>query len=137
MTDIDPYVYDAELVRVVDGDTVYFRLTKVFRYEVDFGFYIKETIESKKSTVMSFRLYGINTPELRGVPLEEKERGYKAKEELERLLGLGSLKVKTYKPDKYGRYLVDIVVYPKDEPPIQVNQTLVDNGFAVPYMRNQ
>lgn len=50
--------YEAEVIRVVDGDTVYLRVWK----ELDFGFYIKQ----RQSYEGSFRLLGIDTPELRG-----------------------------------------------------------------------
>ena len=134
MSNIQAYIYDAELVRVVDGDTVRFRLFKVFEYTVDFGFYIKETIRSTKHTEMNFRLFGINTPEIRGVSAEVKAKGMAAKAEVERLLSLGSLRVETYKPDKYGRWLASVWVYPANDDPINVNEWLVEHGHAERYM---
>lgn len=136
----DEYVYQAEVIRVIDGDTVRLRLFKTFTFTVDFGFYIKERVTSAKSTEMNFRLMGIDTPEIRGVPIEEKERGMAAKEELERLLSLadpdGEIEVETYKPDKYGRWLCTIRVrpYSPNSEFINVNESLVESGHAVPYM---
>lgn len=69
------YSYDAEVVRFIDGDTVRLKLSKAFTFSVDFGFYITESVMSAKSTEMNFRLYGIDTPEIRGVPVEIKEKG--------------------------------------------------------------
>jgi len=125
------YTYQATVVRVVDGDTVYLELTKDFFHDIDFGFYVKETIVSKKSTVLDFRLKGINTPEIRGAT---REAGLAAKAELERLLSLGQIKATTYRPDKYGRWLAILEVLLPDGTILNVNDDLVRRGFAVPYM---
>ena len=107
------YTYKAKLVRIVDGDTVFL--------EVDLGFHLKAT--------MDFRLVGLNTPEIVGV---NKTAGLVAKAELERLLGLGPVTVKTQKSDKYGRWLADLYVQTGDQE-VHVNQALLDGGFAKPY----
>ena len=60
------YEYEAEVSRVVDGDTVYLTLTKEFSLEVDFGFNIKDTVILRKTARIDFRLLGINTPEVHG-----------------------------------------------------------------------
>jgi len=122
------YEYSATLSRVVDGDTCYLRLEKEFSFDIDFGFNILDKMTLKKSTVMDFRLYGINTPEMK------TPDGPKAKAELTRLLGLGTLRVVSHKADKYGRWLADIYVKPAGEPELHVNKALVDGGFAVVYL---
>ena len=61
----DAFVYQAELDRVVDGDTV--------DVVLDLGFDVK----LHKQRV---RLHGIDTPESRTRDLEEKEKGLAAKE---------------------------------------------------------
>lgn len=106
--------YNAKLVRVVDGDTVYL--------EVDLGFRLHIT--------MDFRLLGIDTPEMVGA---SKTAALSAKAELERLLGLGVIRAYTEKSDKYGRWLVKLKVAQPDGSAIDVNQALLDGGFAVPY----
>lgn len=76
------YTYKAELIRVVDGDTV--------DLKVDLGF--------RMSTVTRFRLYGIDAP----------ERDKKAKAHLFELLS-DSLTIETHKdPDNFGRWLCTI-----------------------------
>jgi endonuclease YncB( thermonuclease family) len=130
----DPYVYNADLVRVVDGDTARLRLWRPFRAEWDFGFYIKEEINSVRSIEMNCRLFGINTPETRGVSKEEKARGDAATAELARLLGLGAIRARTSKPDKYGRWLVELWVVDEAGVSTNVNASLVEGGFAIPYM---
>lgn len=130
----DPYVYNVDLVRVLDGDTASLRLWKTFKVEMDFGFYIKEEVNSLKSTVMNFRLLGINAPETRGVSVEIKALGDASTVELARLLGLGVLRGRTSKPDKYGRWLIELWVTDADGKIIHVNSSLVEGGFAIPYM---
>jgi len=130
----EPYVYNAELVRVVDGDTVRFRLWKHFEYELDFGFYIKEQISSTKSTEMNFRLYGIDTPEIRGVPIEEKKKGLEAKSRVEEILSWGEIRVRTLVPDKYGRWLAEIWISGADQTAFSLNKRLIEEGYAKPYL---
>lgn len=127
------WIYGATVVRVIDGDTVVLRVEKRYELAVDFGFYIRDTIVSAKHAEMSFRLAGINAPETTGVDATTKARGLASKMELERLLSLGPIVATTYKPDKYGRWLVQLQV---QEGPlsINVNQALIEGGFAVPYM---
>jgi len=125
------YTYKADLVRVIDGDTVVLRLHKDFEFEVDFGFHILEKVHSHKSVELSFRLLGINAPEVVGA---DKAAGLLSKEALDKLLRSGELTATTYKPDKYGRWLVTIDVSQSDGTIVDVADYLVKNGFAVPYM---
>lgn len=127
------YEYDARVVRVIDGDTIELELVKCFNIEIDFGFYIKEKQQILKSTQQHFRLVGINTPEIHGVILEERAKGLAAKSELERLCSLGRLKAITSKPDKYGRWLVELTVETSTGEKINVNNKLVETGFAKVY----
>jgi micrococcal nuclease len=110
------YEYKATLIRAVDGDTAILA--------VDLGFHLIAT--------MDFRLLGINTPELKG---STRAAGLVAKAELERLCAQGSLRISTEKSDKYGRWLASIdVLAPDGSVLFNVNKSLVDGGFAVPYM---
>lgn len=124
---VPPYEYVAELIEVVDGDTVKLKVLKQWIQEIDFGFYMKETVMTTRSAVLTFRLKGINTPEVHGAT---KEAGLAAKHAIEMLLQATPLRAVTYKQEKYGRWLVDIY-NAKGE---FVNDWLVKNGFAVPYM---
>jgi len=108
------YNYDAKVKRVVDGDTVYL--------DVDLGFGVWATLD--------FRLAGINTPEVVGT---QKVAGLAAKEELVRLLGLGTIRIVSFKTEKYGRWLASIFVKQADGVELNVNDELVKGGFAVPY----
>ncbi len=108
---LDPYLRSATLLRAVDGDTGIFL--------IDLGYRI--------TTTQVCRLYGIDTPELRG---EEREAGLAAKAHLEQLIATRPLVVRSYRnpQDKYGRYL--LTVYADG---VDINQRMIDDGHAVAY----
>jgi len=107
------YEYNAEVVRVVDGDTVDLR--------VDVGF--------KCSFNDRFRLEGIDAPESRTRDLIEKKAGLAAKDFLSDYLPVGrTITVKTGKPGKYGRWIATLY---RDG--VNVNQLMVKEGHARPY----
>lgn len=112
------YQYKAQITEVYDGDTV--------TADIDLGFHTWRRDER-------LRLYGIDTPEIRGVSDEEKQRGYAARDALrERILDKEVI-VCTIKDrkggdqrGKYGRYLAKI--YLGDE---LLNDWLIAEGHAV------
>jgi endonuclease YncB( thermonuclease family) len=133
----DQYVYNATLVRVLDGDTARLKLWKAFNADWDFGFHIKEEINTIRSVEINCRLHGLNAPEIHGVTGTELKEGNDATLELKRLLGLGSITARTHKPDKYGRFLVELWVTDKDGAVTDVNSSLLAGGFAKPFMVNR
>lgn len=102
------YEYSAQIVHVVDGDTV--------DLKVDLGFYT--FIQDR------FRLARINCPELS--TSEGKEA---AKYTLQYLGAEVTIKTTKNPKDKYGRYIADIYING-----VCLNDALVENGHAVPYM---
>ena len=88
--------YEAQVLRIVDADT--------FDLLVDVGFSI--TLKER------FRLRGVDAPETwRPDTKAEKEHGKEATAAVRELLdGVKKVTVKTYKGDKYGRWLCDILV---------------------------
>ena len=106
------YTYKIKLDRVVDGDTI--------DAHIDLGFDI--TIHKR------IRLAGIDTPESRTRDLEEKARGLASKDKLIELLGDGDFILESKEVGKYGRVLGTLLV--ED---ININDTLVQEGFAVEY----
>ena len=119
------YIYKAELIRVVDGDTV--------ELMIDLGF--------SQFTKQTMRLYGIDAPEMR------TKEGKAAKAWLEDdLQPLEAIYVQTLqhktkaKRDKYGRFLAvlydrfpqagQIVAQPGSLPLYSVNLVMVDLGHA-------
>ena len=110
------YTYEAELDKIIDGDTI-----KVF---VKMGFRLQST--------QKLRLRKINTPEL------DTKAGQIAKRFVEMTLNTCPFVIiKTYSTDIYDRYLVDIFYLPGCEDPARVaaegiylNQELIDKGLA-------
>ena len=108
-TTSDLYTYRAYLDYVIDGDTIVFY--------VDLGF---RTYSRQK-----LRLCGIDTPELK---TPEGERAKTFVEEIFKKPKM--ITIKTYRKDKYDRYLADIFVGSKK---IFLNQKLLDEKLAVAY----
>jgi len=116
----DLYVRRAKIVRLVDGDTV--------DVDIDLGMAI--------TTRQRLRLFGINTPEVRG---PEKASGHAATQHLADLLvefrheGEWDIVVQTYKDKKgkYGRYLADLIGVEEDGNPVNLNERMVTDGHAV------
>ena len=110
----DPYIRNAKVVRVVDGDTV------VLNIDLGFSLKIEQVV----------RLYGINTPEMVG---ESRNAGMLAKAYMYGMIPpMSDVTVKTIKPnDKYGRYLAEIY---QIGDPVSVNQKMITAGHAIPYM---
>lgn len=113
---MDDYNRRAQVLRVIDGDTV--------ELAVDLGFHVW--------IHYSCRLYGIDCPE------RNTEEGKAARRFTETLLPVGMfVQVQTVKSDKYeGRF--DGVIFldtPKSGATVQknINNMLVDAGLAVPY----
>lgn len=108
------YRYEhVEVVRVLDGDTVELR--------IDLG--------NRCLWQESFRLYGIDTPEVHG---QTKQAGEAAAERLRELLAGGVLAATTMRPDKYGRTLVLLTVMNSGWP-CEVTKLLISEGHGVPY----
>lgn len=119
ISETDRYVYDAEVVRVVDGDTL--------DLLIDLGF----RVFSKQRC----RLYGIDTPETFGVKKESEEyaKGKAATAFVEtwftdrKKVLIKSHDGKPLGQGKYGRWLV--VVLPVDGG-MSLNEALVREGHA-------
>lgn len=113
---LDPWVYNARLIRVVDGDTA--------DAWIDCGF----NISIKKR----IRFMGVDTWECRTRNLEEKALGLKAKayttEMLER--NEGKFLVKSHGVGKYGRLLGELFVDGEEK---SLNDLLKENGHAYEY----
>jgi len=116
----DEYVRRARIVRLVDGDTVIL--------DVDMGISITVRV--------TVRLFGINTPEVRG---PEKVAGHAATQHLADLLvqfrheGEWDIVVQTYKDKKgkFGRLLAVLIGDDGDGNPVNLNERMVADGHAV------
>lgn len=111
------YLYRAEVVRVIDGDTV--------DVDIDLGFYV--WIRKQR-----IRLVGIDAPELTG---ETRQQGLEATEYLKSLIDGESIILRTVKgkdggdrDDSFGRWLGTI--YHGD---MDVNVEMIRSKHAVAY----
>lgn len=110
------YFYRAIVVSIYDGDTI--------RVNIDLGF--NTWIFNVK-----LRLFGIDTPELRG---DEREQGLAAKKFVEDRIPVGQeIRVATVKDStgKFGRYLATI--YYGDNFANNLNEGLIKERLAVIY----
>lgn len=113
------YHYKAEVLSVYDGDTV--------TVMIDQGM--------KHFARVKVRLIGINTPELRTKDLEEKARGYAAKDFLKELIEGKTVIINTVNKGKFGRWLGVIWLYEEgmEELGESINDLMIKNGHAVAY----
>ena len=120
------YIYKAYVTDVYDGDTI----TCI----VDCGF----NLGIQKTKI---RLYGINTPELRG---EDREIGIYVRDELRKKILHKHIYLKTIKDKtgKYGRFLGKIYIKEENkdnkdnkesEDYLCINDWLLENNYAVVY----
>jgi micrococcal nuclease len=111
------YHYEARLVSVYDGDTI--------RVDLSLGFNIWQLNKP-------IRLYGIDTPELRGA---ERPQGLVVRDIVEqRLRQADRLIIETHKDTtgKYGR-LLGTVHYRVGDQWRNLNQELLEEGLAAVY----
>lgn len=115
--DTQLYNYKARVVGVYDGDSV--------TIDIDLGFNI--WMRNQK-----VRLYGIDTPEIRG---EERPEGLVAKDRLKELILDKDIIITSYKDrtGKYGRWLATIFLKEEDGSWMNINQTLLAEGLAKVY----
>ena len=112
------FEYSAEMVRIVDGDTL--------DADIDLGFdvHVKKRI----------RLYGVNTPESRTRDLEEKKRGKAATQYVEGWFiahceGVGfEFTLLSKELGKFGRVLGIVKTDSRT-----LNEDLITDGHAVEY----
>ena len=114
---MEPFCYNATVVRIVDGDTI--------RLDIDLGF----DIILKNQSV---RLYKVDTPECRTRDLKEKAAGLLAKVVVQDLVAVGErvfIRTKLDTKGKFGRLLGTIITADK----LNINEHLIDNNYAVEY----
>ena len=123
-----PYWYFVISFSNYDGDSI-----NIIAYKTwDFGFEEKVS----KFSPINVRLYGIDTPELRGGTVESKAAGKLAKDKvwnwLNRLWDLDRLVFESqeYKKGKFGRALGD---FRDIETGASLNKYLLENRLAVKY----
>jgi len=114
---VQPYTFKAQLDHVWDGDTIWL--------EIDRG--------EGWSSVGKYRLYGVDTPEIRGASDEEEAYGDEATEFVKNLLLMQSeLVVSTYKGRSKYDWLVDIWVKTDTDYKL-LSEIIIEAGHGVPY----
>jgi micrococcal nuclease len=110
------YTYNANVIRVVDGDTV--------ELNIDLGF--------RMWMRANCRFYGINAPELHATDEAVREKAKEAKAFVEAELKVGDrVSVLSKKLDKYGRPLVRIFY---GEEAKCLNDEMIEKSLAVEFM---
>lgn len=111
--EVEPYIYECKLEKVVDGDTI----------DVSFDLGFNVIMANQR-----VRLAGIDTPESRTRNLEEKKMGLAAKARLKEMCK-GKIRIQSLGKGKYGR----ILGIPFTEDGKSICQMLIDEGHARPY----
>lgn len=116
------YTYRANVLKVIDGDTVDVWL--------DLGCYSYQYRRLRLKDITTHRSEYFDTDELRRGTDEEKQRGRDARDRMIYLLSLGDVYVKTMMDaeGKYGRLLAHLYVVEDAEHVIDVINTMVANG---------
>ena len=113
---LELYTYRARIMRVVDGDTL----------DVDIDLGLGVWLHRQR-----LRLYGVNTPEVRG---PERPEGLKATAfVVDRVQEFGDWAyVRTYKDKtgKYGRWLAELLWYPVEGRVYNLNNMLKHKGWG-------
>jgi len=108
---------DMQEIRVIDGDTIQISFHKTLE-----GFGFKATMETKQT----LRLARINAPE-RGSEGAKIATEYLTK----RIKDAKTIKVVTYRPGKFGRYIIDIFIDSKN-----INSEMLEKGIVQRYGKN-
>lgn len=109
-----PPINSGYVIKVYDGDTI--------------------TIASKMPFInspiyrFSVRLSGIDSPEIKGKTIIEKELAINARDALQNKIMNKTITLKNVSLEKYGRILADVYC-----DGIHINQWMLDNKFALPY----
>lgn len=110
------YTYKADVIRIIDGDTV------IVDIDLGFGVWLRG---------QTIRLAKINAPELKG---ESLETGRDSKTYLSKLVLDKRVTIRTEKDskEKYGRWL-GFILLEEDKNLIDINHKMVADGYAKAY----
>lgn len=106
------YIYNAIVIKVVDGDTIDVLL--------DLGFYVK--YETR------LRLARINTPEMNSPLEEERQKAQEAKQYMMMRIDGRPVVIDSRRKDKYGRFIAEVYFEG-----VNINDELLEKQLAVLY----
>ena len=121
-------------------DTIEYKDTVIFTFPIKYGKVIKVydgdtiTIAAKLPNTdgpvyrFSVRLDGIDTPEIKGKSVAERELAKQARDALHELIYGKVVELRNVANEKYGRILADVYIGDTN-----VNQWLISENFAVLY----
>lgn len=109
-----PGPVSAEVLKVIDGDTLRVRAQ----------IWIGQSVE------VSVRIAGLDTPELRGRCREEQLQAMLARDELERLVRNGRVRLFDVDADKYGRRVMARI---ENSRGVDLGKRLIEGGFGRAY----
>ena len=106
------YIYAADVVRIIDGDSI------VLKADLGFEVWISK----------SFRLNGIDTPEIKTKVENEKKHALIARDALSERILNKIVRLENVESEKYGRLLAD--VYLDND---NLNEWMIEKNYAVKY----
>lgn len=106
-------LYDYKIIKVIDGDTV--------NIKVDF-------LPEELGDTLSVRIFGIDTPEIRGRCIKEIEQAKNARNFLKDVISKNEYKIVIKGRDKYFRLLGDVKIGDS-----YVSDIMLNKGYAVSY----
>lgn len=112
----EDYIYNAKVLRVIDGDTI--------DVSIDLGFRAWRTER--------LRLLGVDTPELNAKDPVIREHAVKARDFVQWKVDQKDIVIRTHKSDSFGRWLAEIFYMDSDKQ-INLCEQLLAEGLAVPY----
>ena len=109
----------SSIVKVYDGDTITVNIKK---YPPIVG------------EEISVRIYGIDTPEIKGKTEYEKKKAIEARDYIIKRLNEGTkVELRNIRRDKYFRILFEVWVYIPKRGWIDLSKELIEKGLARPY----
>jgi micrococcal nuclease len=114
-----PPISEGIVIKVYDGDTITIAARLPYSGSPLYRFHI--------------RLAGIDSPEMKGKSEEEKSAAKLSQQALESLIINKKVYLENISTEKYGRILANVYVISVNKQKINVNQWLLDNGYAVRY----
>ncbi len=116
-----PKSFMAYVIDVYDGDTCTVEICAWGAKNQ--ALFVRETV----------RFYGIDAPELRTKDLDEKQRGYTAKQFVVDRIANKVVRVEMISREKFGRYMANIFYTDADGKEVNLNDELISAGHAVAY----